>query len=158
MTYQVTEEQIDEAMGLLRDKGYGQVRDFFNHLRERYHTEEPSITKFYKNQPVLVSNDGETWMSMLLVDIGDGKYLCKGSTASKGTVGFGLCKPDTNAPSILNWVEHDGGLRHPNMEVVLVEMRDGSIDVMPTSSARWGFQGIPSDILRYAQIDGPEFF
>ena len=111
--------------------------------------------RFYKNQPVLVSQDGGVFKKRLLDHIDKSpsyNYVCTDSTC------WLYCKPDPDAESIINWVEWGGGKRPVSLDqFVATEDRNGFVQASRNKAWRWSHIGSDKDIVRYAIIPLPEF-
>jgi hypothetical protein len=112
--------------------------------------------RFYKNQPVLVRDFNGGWKKKLYHQFNN--CLSHQCTMYDGTspLNWKDVKPDTDAESIINWVEHDGSINQvatPLNSIVIIECNDGDVLYHENVS----HINIDSFIARYAIIPLPEF-
>jgi len=99
------EDKVREAFNVLNNGGGDkyQIETARNILKEAL-APDP---RFYKNQPVLVrDSDDSEWESKILGRVGDMNLSFPFKTTDGGL--YSRCKPDPDAESIINWIEHDG--------------------------------------------------
>jgi len=109
--------------------------------------------RFYKGQPVLVKDhDDDEWLHEILVSIGRDPFFPYQTIDAK----WKQCKPDPDAPSYINWFEHDGGdCPVDGDEIVFVIYSNGVL--------QFGGVGVEAknrywrNVVRYAIIPLPEF-
>jgi len=112
--------------------------------------------RFYVGQPVMMANYGQPliWVKTTLGRIENNKFY------DKNNCSWFYCKPDHEAPSLINWVEHTGD-KFPEKAKgnrVLAQKRNGSVMAEISSAFIWGHTSSPSilgydnDIMRYAII------
>jgi hypothetical protein len=120
-------------------------------LKEKEH-------RFYKGQPVLVKSSLDTiWQKRYLSHIDGERFFCfhENQLPIKGTTtSYWLhCKPDPSAPSLLNWIEWEGGECPVDGDIqVLLMLENGTIMADEAKNFRWC-----DNIARYAVIEKPEF-
>jgi hypothetical protein len=130
-------------------------------LKEKEH-------RFYKGQPVLVRmGDACGWDKKYLASRQHGLYncYCEGKTArtTKNITSWPQCKPDPSAPSLLNWIEWEGGECPVDGDKLVVSLwRNGEIEAEVARNLVWRHDApepgdMDSDIIRYAVIEKPEF-
>lgn len=113
-------------------------------------------TKFYRNQPVLVRNlDSQNW-SVGRHFSGLNRDMLWSFVTTDGNK-WGQCKPDPEAESIINWIEHDGDDVitidfNPEKERLYWIRKDGEEGFIKNGQALLG-----KAIARYAIIPLPEF-
>jgi hypothetical protein len=121
--------------------------------------------RFYFDQPVLVSHDGNVWAKRFYKDITSNRFVCYGDGRPSRINGYvshwEFCKPDPEAPSLLNWIEWEGG-ECPVDGFVITQSRAGEMEGQPSEDFIWRHDGPQdengnADIVRYAVITKPEF-
>jgi hypothetical protein len=119
--------------------------------------------RFYKGQPVLVKSSLDTiWQKRYLSHINGERFFCfhENQLPIKGTTtSYWLhCKPDPSAPSLLNWIEWEGGECPVDGDrLVLTEEKCGDIEVGKASDCYWDDVNHAYHVIRYAVIEKPEF-
>jgi len=119
-------------------------------------------TKFYRNQPVLVRDiDSGTWKKGIFDGFRKDSGFIYKAYAFVENFGTGTsnsykhCKPDPDAESIINWVEHDGSIGEINRPKNTVLITVSCSDVVHKYSGNCS--ATLQNIVRYAIIPLPEF-
>ena len=160
----MNEKLVREALALL-DERVSTRDEMVKELLQEAIAPKPH---FYKNQPVLVSNDGEDWVKRYfnkIEEVHDGSKFSfstpiAGATSYSGTDArqtyWKYCKPDPDpdAESIINWIKYDGGGDMPVIDDVTVAVlgSDGAnLEFGASEDFEWSGVGY------YAVIPLPEF-
>jgi len=112
--------------------------------------------KFYRNQPVLAKYTQGTYQSDFLSEVLENrsdKYKCRFHVNP-----FNDCKPDPEAKSFINWIEHDGITK-------FFEVKEGTVMLLVPTGEVTPWVAYPDnppvevteDTVRYAFIPLPEF-
>ena len=160
--------EINEAIRLLKENDYP-FDKVVSLLQEVVSETLESECQFYKDQPVLVSDEGIEWIRGYFSHQDGERFAVFAGRATSYSVpcsdpylaffDYVYCKPDPDAKSLLNWIEWNGGVC-PLIEntCVALQFRDGRIKAGPVWPRMWRNKGLESDIIRYAVIEAPEFF
>lgn len=133
--------------------------------------EKDAVPRFYKGQSVLVSDNPQNgFVPNCLVDILTNEeypfLVYRNGHNENSTPGiydvnvYKYCKPDTDAKSLINWIEWSGGQCPVNTEQKgLVLYRNGTIGSgINLYKYSWHHEPYNTDIVAYALIEPPEYF
>ena len=115
--------------------------------------------RFYKNQQVLVRDGGtEAWISAVFKGPSLNpahKFMALKYSGGMGICSYLYCKPDPDAESIINWIEHDGsdGLLPKDLDKPVVWVDSSGC----TQSSTSGALVLDTNVVRYAIIPLPEY-
>ena len=145
----MNENKVRAAYALFDRNGYAKCHatDVFKLLTEAL-APEP---RFYVGQPVLVSENEKVWFPRALVSITGSGFECKPTGHSKENVHWLHCKPDPDAVSLPNWIEHDGSEKRIDGDFILWEGKAGN-----KGSLR-GYVILDSKVARYCIIPLPRW-
>ena len=112
--------------------------------------------RFYKGQPVKVKSDMGFWKEAFFIRRENGKYEVKAGPDVNSQI-YDECKPDPDAVSLPNWIEHDGSsvnIPYPKNHSAVWVSEKGH-----THIDQWREDGFRADfgVIRYCIIPLPEF-